>query len=217
MDPMHTDRPAPVDPRWHVVVPVKGRAGAKTRLLPPDGVDRGALAVAMAQDALDVVRSVVGASHLLVVTGDQEVAAVQRAAGAVVVPDPGGGLVAAVLAGLDSLPASASRAVLLGDLPALRPSELAAALETAGATDRAFVADRQGTGTTLLTALGGVVHDPRFGPGSAAAHVAAGYHPLSLALPTVRTDVDDAGDLAAALALGCGPATTALLAPAVSA
>ena len=45
----------------------------------------------------------------------------------------------------------------------------------AAAHERAFVADADGTGTTLLAALPGVALDPRFGSGSAAAHELAGH------------------------------------------
>ncbi len=53
------------------------------------------------------------------------------------------------------------RAALLGDLPALRPEDLAAALGPRRPVERAVVADAEGTGSTLVTA----------GPGVAAADV----------------------------------------------
>ncbi|MEV6813934.1 2-phospho-L-lactate guanylyltransferase, partial [Micromonospora sp. NPDC051296] len=75
---------------------------------------------------------------------------------------------------------------------------------------RRFVADAPGTGTVLLAAPPGVPLDPRFGPDSAAAHLASGAHPLAGDWPSLRRDVDTAGDLAAALRLGLGPRTAAL-------
>jgi 2-phospho-L-lactate guanylyltransferase len=72
------------------------------------------------------------------------------------------------------------------------------------------VPDAQGTGTVLLTSLTGQL-EPAFGPGSAARHAAAGHHRLDLALPRLRTDVDDDRSLAAALELGVGPATLGVL------
>lgn len=215
MDPMDIE-PGPLSvPTWHVVVPVKGRSGAKTRLVPPPGVDRGELALAMACDALVALRRVVPVDRVVVVTSDADLAASVRAAGAHVVADPGTGLVTAVEAGLAVLPLHVDRAVLLGDLPALRSDELAAALSAGGGQERSFVADRGDTGTTLLLARAGTPHDVHFGTGSAAAHAAAGYRPLALEVPSLRTDVDDADDLRAAVSLGCGPATTALLPDAV--
>ena len=127
------------------------------------------------------------------------------------VSDPGTGLVDAVEAGLATLPTRAGRAALLGDLPALRDADLAACLDEGTSHPRSFVADRHGKGTTLLLATSGVRHAVRFGTGSAAAHAAAGYLPLALDVLSLRTDVDDGDDLRAALALGCGPATTSLL------
>jgi 2-phospho-L-lactate/phosphoenolpyruvate guanylyltransferase len=95
---------------------------------------------------------------------------------------------------------------LLGDLPALRADELALVLTAAGRHERAFVADRDATGTTLLTAAPGVGLEPAFGPASAARHRASGAIPLN-APASVRTDVDTAADLRTALDLGVGPAT----------
>jgi 2-phospho-L-lactate guanylyltransferase len=75
---------------------------------------------------------------------------------------------------------------------------------------RCFVADAAGTGTTLLTAAG-VPLDPRFGRDSAAAHAGAGAVPLDGGWPGLRRDVDTPADLAAAVRLGVGTATAALL------
>jgi 2-phospho-L-lactate guanylyltransferase len=105
-------------------------------------------------------------------------------------------------------------AVLLGDLPALRPDDLLAALRAAGGHLRAVVPDVEGTGTVLLTARDGASLEPSFGPGSAARHQAAGATRLDLELPHLRTDVDDDRGLAVALALGVGPATAGVLAAA---
>jgi 2-phospho-L-lactate guanylyltransferase len=100
-------------------------------------------------------------------------------------------------------------AALSSDLPALRPEELAAALGTAEGFPRCFAADAEGTGTTLLTAVGTAL-DPRFGPGSAAAHRASGARPLPASWPGLAQDVDTEAGLRAALRLGAGPATAAL-------
>jgi 2-phospho-L-lactate guanylyltransferase len=101
-------------------------------------------------------------------------------------------------------------AALSSDLPALHPDELAAALRSAARFPRAFVADAQGTGTTLLTAVDAPL-DPRFGPGSADAHRAGGAVPLTGDWPGLVRDVDTDTDLREAVALGAGPRTAALL------
>jgi 2-phospho-L-lactate guanylyltransferase len=105
------------------------------------------------------------------------------------------------------------RAALLGDLPALRPADLADALRAAASVDRAVVADAEGTGSTLVTAVAGVAWTSSFGDGSFARHVALGCAALEIAdASTLRRDVDTAAQLDAARALGLGPRTAALLA-----
>lgn len=227
---------------WRLVIPVKGGTGAKTRLRPPHGVSRAALAEAMARDSAAAAAQRMPSGQVFVVAGDARVAEWAAELGAVVVADPGKGLNAAVAAGIaraarptpedrdsrhldagdleagdldggslegdDAVPV----AVLLGDVPALRPSDLAAGLGAAAAYDLAFVPDADGTGTVLLTALDARALRPRFGAGSARLHEDGGHHRLDLPLPRLRTDVDDAGSLARAVALGLGPRTAALLA-----
>jgi 2-phospho-L-lactate guanylyltransferase len=101
--------------------------------------------------------------------------------------------------------------VLTADLPALRPAELEAALRVAASVPgRAFVPDAPGTGTTLLAAPPGVSLDPRFGPESAARHLASRARRLEGDWPSLRRDVDTAADLAEAERLGLGPHTAAL-------
>lgn len=99
-------------------------------------------------------------------------------------------------------------AALVGDLPALRPQELADALDDAARYPCAFVPDRDGTGTTLLTARPGADLDPRFGAASAARHQAIAVE--LAAGPGLRHDVDTADDLVAAAEVGLGVHTAAL-------
>jgi 2-phospho-L-lactate/phosphoenolpyruvate guanylyltransferase len=200
---------------WHLVVPVKGGAGAKSRLHPPPGVAREDLALALATDCLEACRAGMPPGRVLVVTSDPRAAGVAEAVGSRVVPDPGKGLNAAVRRGIAAVTATSGRctpvAVLLGDLPALRPADLPAALGAAAAYPMALVPDADGRGTVLLSALDGRRLEPWFGAGSAARHEEAGHRRLDLDLPGLRTDVDDDASLRAALRLGVGPATTAAL------
>ena len=212
---MTSARPVPAVPLWRLVVPVKGGAAAKSRLHPPAGVAREDLALALATDCLTACCSGMAPAHVIVVTSDPRVAGVARRLGTVVVADPGAGLNAAVVAGRDHVLAGspgASVAALLGDLPSLRAADLRAALAAAGAYPLAVVPDLAGEGSSLLTAVDGAGLQPRFGRGSAAAHVAGGHHRLDLDLPGLRTDVDDDTALAAAVAIGVGDATRAVLA-----
>ena len=182
---------------WVVIIPVKRLARAKSRLsaaLPP--TDRASLVVDMARSTVASALEV--ASRVLVVTGDP---LVRRAlVGVDFVDDPGEGLNAALRHAAALVPPSSGVAALTADVPALRASELTAAL--AECSVRAFVPDLPGTGTVLLAAPVGVPLDPRFGVGSAAAHEASGARRLDGDWPTLRRDVDTADDLAAAYALG---------------
>ena len=202
----------PRPPRTAVVVPLKGGPLAKSRLSMPRA-DRLLLADAFARDTLAAVAGTGTEVLPVVVTGDPAIAA-WAAAGAEVVADPREGLDAAVAAGLRHARGSgcARAAVLLGDHPSLRPDELTAALEAAvGAT---VVPDTAGAGTAvLLVPLDG--DEPRptaFGPGSAAAHEALGYRRADLDAPGLRTDVDDAASLWAAVRIGVGATTAEALA-----
>ena len=194
---------------WHLVLPIKGGSRAKSRLQvePPVRVQ---LAHALAQDCLAAVTQAELAS-VVVVTSDPWMSAAAAASGVGVVPDPGRGPNAAARAGLGVAPARLARAVLLADLPALTVDALLVGLRAAAAHDRAFVPDRQGLGTVLLTARARMPLRPTFGPASAAAHAADGVTRLELDLPRLRTDVDTAEDLAVAVALGVGVHTAALL------
>ncbi|MEO3779159.1 2-phospho-L-lactate guanylyltransferase [Micromonospora sp. B11E3] len=204
---------------WTVVVPVKRLGVAKSRLrgaLP--GVPHEELALALAADTVAAARACPAVADVVVVTDDPRVAAAAGAAGARTVPDaPDAGLNAAFRHGAGVATANGGAWVvgLTADLPALRPDELAAALVAVAAGPsgvRRFVADAPGSGTVLLAAPPGVPLDPRFGAGSAAAHLASGALPLAGDWPTLRRDVDTAADLAAAARLGLGARSAALAA-----
>ena len=93
------------------------------------------------------------------------------------------------------------------DLPALRPDDLAAALaRRPGRGAGRFVADADGTGTTLLAAGPGAALRRRYGAGSRPRHRASGARGADRARPALRRDVDTPHDLRAARALGRGSA-----------
>ena len=206
---------------WAVVVPVKDARLGKSRLAGHlSDETRIALVRAMAGDTIAAAAAAPGVRLVVVVTGDAEVARTAHAlAGArvdVVLEPSVRGLNAAVLAGVDrvrELDARLGTGALLGDLPALRPDDLGAALAAASEHARAFVADAEGTGTTLLVVRPGIGLDPAFGPGSAHAHAARGHVRLDVdAGSSLRHDVDVLADLDAIEALGAGPRTRAALA-----
>lgn len=202
----------PLEPGWHVVVPVKGGATAKSRLR--RSLDDSGLVAAVAHDTLDVAGQVVGDTHVLVVTADGDETAYASAAGHVVVRDPGTGLNDACTAAVVAAHrAGAERvAVLLGDHPGLTAAELRAALRAATKHETSYVPDAAGTGTALVGASAGIEPKLAFGPGSANRHEELGHTRLEIAAPGLRHDVDDEDSLRWALAhLSLGPRTRAAL------
>ncbi|MBB2924971.1 2-phospho-L-lactate guanylyltransferase [Cellulomonas cellasea] len=204
--------------RWSVVVPVKAAALGKTRLAGTlDPGARTALVRAMAADTLAAVSAAGAVARVVVVTGDAAfgAAAAETPGVEVLAERTAAGLDAAVRLGIArarDLAPHDGVAVVLGDLPALRPDELDDVLARAGGVARAFVADAEGTGTTVLTARAGHAPRPRFGAGSAAAHTAAGH--VRLAVPRgsgAEQDVDVAADLDAVAALRVGERTRQVL------
>lgn len=199
---------------WSIVVPVKRREVAKTRLADAAGEHRPALARAFAADTVAAAVSCPLATTVMVVTDDALAASDARALGAVVVADaPDAGLNAALRHGAEVVrrrrPGDGV-AALSADLPALRPTELGAALAAAAANPASFVADAAGIGTTLYAARPGTPFEPRFGERSRAAHRADGAVELALPdIPSLRRDVDTDVDLWDALRLGVGPRTKA--------
>jgi 2-phospho-L-lactate guanylyltransferase len=196
--------------RWTVMIPAKALPEAKSRLLPAtaDPAGHRALVQAIRADTRAAARASDGVARVLFV--------VDRADG-FVGDDP---VLVQSAPGLNAALAEAAEqaaqlwpedgvAALVGDLPALQPDDLAAALATAATHPRSFVPDAAGTGTTLLTATPGTSLEPQFGNGSAARHRADAWELTAGA--GLRHDVDTAQDLHSAAALGLGPATAAVL------
>jgi 2-phospho-L-lactate guanylyltransferase len=192
---------------WGVVVPVKRLSLAKSRLGAYGDERRQALALAFAADVVVAAREV---AQVLVVTDDEQAAALLRSLGARVVPDdPDAGLNPALEHGAELLRLDRPElgvATVSADLPALRPADLAAVLALVLPGGRAFVSDSAGTGTTLLAAGPGAALSAAFGAGSRAEHLVSGAVELDAAAG-LRRDVDTPEDLEAAVALGLGAHT----------
>lgn len=207
-------------PGWRLVMPVKGGLGAKSRLGAVLQRVPG-LPEAIALDSVEGALACPSVSAVHVVCSDVGRGERLAALGAAVVPEsrPGSGLLPALADGLAALHAERGGgpvAVLLADVPCVRPDDLAAALAEAGPVlargRQAAVLDAEGTGTVLLAARSAGELRPRFGPGSALAHRRDGARAVGLGLTRLRRDVDTPAELEQALALGVGPRTTALLA-----
>lgn len=196
-----------------LIIAVKRLEAAKSRLSALFAGDhRERVVLAMLIDTVTAARDVSAVRSVTVVTPDPVAARAARDLGATVIADPtpvdhpdplNNAILAAAAAASSDTP---NIAVLQGDLPALRPAELAEALAAAAAHPRSFVADRTGTGTSALFAFG-VALDPRFGADSAARHRASGAVALEGAWPGLRCDIDTPDDLARARSLGLGTAT----------
>ncbi|MGV3733453.1 MAG: 2-phospho-L-lactate guanylyltransferase [Microcella sp.] len=203
--------------RVSLVIPVRDPASAKSRLAvgddPAAHARRAALAAAIALDTVTAARAAREVGEVIVVG-----TLASALDGVQVLDDPGYGLLVAVGAGLAAAEPAAPTAVLLGDLPALQPADLDAALVAASEHHWAFVPDAEGTGTTLVTAAAGLPHALRFGEGSAEQHRDAGYVELDVPERSgLRRDIDTPAqlaalaELAAAGAVLLGPRTAALL------
>ncbi|MEV4729779.1 2-phospho-L-lactate guanylyltransferase [Saccharopolyspora sp. NPDC049426] len=199
--------------RWHVVIPLKALARAKSRL--ELGAARPQLALAMSRDTVDAVAACEAVGRIVIVTSDTHIWRSDPARGLTVLGDPGGGLQQAVRTGVaeaERASARAGTAVVTGDLPAARSSELDTAFQLADRHPVSFVADTAGTGTTAFFRRYDASDLPRFGDQSRLAHLDMGAaelaHPSFL---TVRRDVDTQDDLREALSLGVGPNTRALM------
>jgi 2-phospho-L-lactate guanylyltransferase len=195
----------PTDGHWWVVVPMKDTRLAKTRLGGTPG-ERRQLAILMARDTLCAIANARSVAGVVVVAQEERDRESFTLPGVRVVVRSGLGINDAIRAGVDLLrsgDAERDVAVLPGDLPYLRSSEIDAALQRAGAQPTSVVADRHGTGTTLLTARAGAAAEPAYGPGSLRAHRDQGAVELSVpAWSGLRRDVDVMADLAALGSLG---------------
>lgn len=204
---------SPSSATFGVVVPVKPPAVAKSRLGGLGDDVRRALAAAFAADTVAAALACARVTTVMVVTDDHVLARELADSGAEVIPD---GAAEDLNASLVQAAAELLRrhpglhvAALCADLPALRPGDLARALDGAPPEQMGFVADADGVGTTVVTAPDLDTFRPCFGHGSRAEHLDAGAREIALAgLETLRRDVDTPADLAEVLRLGIGPRTS---------
>jgi 2-phospho-L-lactate/phosphoenolpyruvate guanylyltransferase len=199
------------------VIALKPMEHAKSRLAIPAPLRRR-LAWTMALDTLSALCRAL--PRVLVVSDQPALEARLRRAGipAEVISESGhAGMNSALSRGALALQAQGftSLVACVGDLPALRPESVLRILDASLAHARSFVADASGVGTTMLVAHA-VELAPQFQGRSAAAHHASGAVSLSAdmigsPIADARRDVDTEADLAAAIGLGVGPATSALI------
>lgn len=198
-----------------VVIAVRGGPASKSRLtdvLAPGQRDR--LAAAMLQDMLAAIARRDGGDGVLVVTPDTGLADLARSLGAEAMDQSTPGLNAAFREGLAQAPGEAVVALLPGDLPLLRATDLDAVL--AQADDGAVVGVATpdgGTGALVLRAR--TPFDPQFGRDSFRRHREEarrrGLRFRTAFAPSLSFDLDRPDDIARVLAEGAGTRTAALL------
>lgn len=188
------------------IVPVKRFCEAKQRLAPHLGAEfRIGLATAMLGDVLGCLRDVPELSGVLVVTGDDEAAALARAHGADVLPEPvPGGHNAAVNHAVRHLAGRTTEGVLVlpGDVPGMTPAEVSALLHRHGAGRALSIVparDRDGSNAILATPADLLTFS--YGPGSFLRHMEAarsgGVTPAVRHFPGIALDIDTMEDMLA--------------------
>lgn len=181
---------------WTVIVPVKATSRGKSRIA-VDPMLRQRVAVALATDTVTAAAEARSVCDVVVVVDDQDDRAIFSAIPGVRIRlTRASSLNAAIVDGTTGI--AGPVAVLPGDLPALTGQELDAVLAMIGSAGHpmAVVADRQGTGTTLLAAVDPAQLRPLYGPDSYRRHLAAGAHGLELPEDSwIRRDVDTVADL----------------------
>ncbi|MEO5882717.1 MAG: 2-phospho-L-lactate guanylyltransferase [Caldimonas sp.] len=191
-------------PTVWAVLPVKSFACAKRRLASLlDARERAALAEAMFEDVLQVLVNSPVLAGTLVVTKDATAAAISRAAGAEVLPDPAeAGLAPAVEHAACSL-ASAGRAGMLvvpADLPLITAADIARIVLAHGRPPAVTLvpASRDG-GTNALACSPPQAVPVFFGEDSFRRHqhiaLELGLIPNVLKLPRLARDIDRPDDL----------------------
>jgi 2-phospho-L-lactate guanylyltransferase len=190
-----------------VVIPAKPLDRALSRLsrvLSPS--ERLSVQVAM---LTDVIRAGVGVSdRVLVVSADDQVAAIARECGAEVVADasPAQGIDVAVARGIDAARSDAVL-VVMGDLPLATSADLYAVTVACGSTPGvACAVSADGTGTNALLLRPPHTIATAFGARSLARHLGAaaraGVPVTCLKIPGLARDIDTPEDLGALIRSG---------------
>lgn len=189
------------------LVPVKETARAKQRLQASLGTDREAFAQAMFRDVIRALKSSELVTHIVVVTADPNVAALDEAV-LVVDENKHGGLNAAVEQGVDAIRNLGGRqvAVFPADIPLITGAEIDSLLNdfqdqrsSEGEHVVGIVPSRKHSGTNFLCFQTAQPFSTRYGPGSFELHkaqaVACLQQPILLYSDAISLDIDERQDL----------------------
>jgi 2-phospho-L-lactate/phosphoenolpyruvate guanylyltransferase len=175
---------------------VKALAAAKGRLGPLlSPLERRVLAIAMFEDVVAALQATPGLAVPLVVSPDRELWRRAEAIGCRVVEEPAAG--EGLNAALAESPARAGDGGLLvvaADLPLATAAGLRRVLQAAALAPVVVVPSRDGDGTNVLAWREPPSFAPRFGPGSAARHLAV-PGAVRVDEPGLAMDVDTVEDL----------------------
>jgi 2-phospho-L-lactate guanylyltransferase len=192
----------------HAIVPVKGLASSKSRLLPHLGRESvEKLAIAMLGDIVGSLRAVSALEEIAVVTPDARVAKAAEEAGALpllrLYPDLNTALDGSAKE-LARTPEDAAL-VVLGDVAAVQPADLEILIRSLDGMERpaAVLAPSRDGGTSALLRSPWNSIDACFGPGSAAVHraraEATGVAFAEMELASLAIDIDTPEDIEEAL------------------
>jgi 2-phospho-L-lactate/phosphoenolpyruvate guanylyltransferase len=193
------------------IVPIRSWATGKSRL-GLDDAERASLGRAFALDVVDVLQESPDVDLVVVVTADDDVRGAVE--GVDVVLDHGQNLDDAVVQGCAHVLAGGGPRVVVvpSDLPCLTVAAMAEVVRMSEGLEHAFCPDAEGDGTSIVVSRAPAGLVTSYGPGSAAAHRAAGLTPLVEAPAVARRDVDTVAHLREAESLGVGRRTAAAIA-----
>lgn len=195
--------------RWHALVPAKRLDEAKSRL------GRHDLTLPFLSD---VVFALQGSKHIdqvSVISSDPDIRKHMTDLGCSVISEPNsGGLSAAIATGLQWCDDREIAHVLvaLGDLPCLNAAHVDEFLTAGSSNAASFLADAEGTGSTLWMRTTRTAPAPRFGFRSRAAHRESGAYEIEGSnFSGARRDVDTQVNLWDAIRIGVGLQTNRAL------